>query len=250
MKWIRSIKENLTWKSGLRLAGFLIFLGICIGGFIASTLTGITVKFLDWVDSIGYWGYLFFIIAFIIMGFPFAYGYTILGLGVGFLYHIWKGTLIMAIGTNIGSALSFFFCRKILRTYIENQIRSSTKLYAIFLSIGDHGFKISLLLRFVPIPFGIQNAIMAISTVDFYKYVIGTFIGLLPEQVVITYFGSTLNKLSNVVSGEDFNTTEKVLLAIQLFMVVVLMIVLAYIGRKALQRITREQEAKMLLEKK
>jgi len=240
-EWIRNISRETVIRSLL----FLFFIGVCIGGFIVCTVEGVTVKFLDWVGSIGYWGYFFFILAFILIGFPFAYGYTILGLGVGFLYHIVIGTIIMAIGTNIGSALSFWACRKLLNTWIETKIEASPKLSAIFHSIGDHGFKIALLLRFIPIPFGIQNAIMGISSVTFIRYAIGTFIGLLPEQIVITYFGSTLNKLSNVISGDvHLGKTEKILLIVQLVMIVVLMGVLTYIGRRALQKMTKENEEK------
>eukprot|EP01089_Gocevia_fonbrunei_P008590 TRINITY_DN2028_c0_g1_i3.p1 TRINITY_DN2028_c0_g1~~TRINITY_DN2028_c0_g1_i3.p1 ORF type:complete len:179 (+),score=2.77 TRINITY_DN2028_c0_g1_i3:116-652(+) len=166
--WVRSISKETIIRSLL----FLAFIGLCVGGFVVCTVEGFTVKFLDWVGSIGYWGYFFFIIAFIFIGFPFAYGYTILGLGVGFLYHILVGTLIMAIGTNIGSTIAFWSCRKLLNSWIETKIEASPKLSAIFHSIGDHGFKISFLLRFIPIPFGLQNAIMGISSVSFIRYAV------------------------------------------------------------------------------
>eukprot|EP01090_Pellita_catalonica_P011417 TRINITY_DN2306_c0_g1_i2.p1 TRINITY_DN2306_c0_g1~~TRINITY_DN2306_c0_g1_i2.p1 ORF type:complete len:187 (-),score=37.58 TRINITY_DN2306_c0_g1_i2:11-571(-) len=89
----------------------------------------------------------------------------------------------------------------------------------------------------------IQNAIMATSTVSFHRYFIGTFFGSIPEQVILAYFGTTLRKLSDIVKG-DVTWEQKAMFGAQVLFVVILLVVVTYIGKKALNSVTAEQVAK------
>eukprot|EP01088_Endostelium_zonatum_P020468 TRINITY_DN756_c0_g1_i2.p1 TRINITY_DN756_c0_g1~~TRINITY_DN756_c0_g1_i2.p1 ORF type:complete len:332 (-),score=72.78 TRINITY_DN756_c0_g1_i2:9-1004(-) len=240
------LKEyGITTGAIVRFVLFCTFLTVCIVGVAICTAEGWTVKFLDWVQSLGWWGYIIFYFTFALMAFPFAYGYTIFGLGAGFLYGIWVGTLIMVLGTNSGSVVSFLGCRLLFRSYIENTVRANPKLLAIFNAIGEHGFKIAFMLRFIPIPFGVQNAIMSISSVTLIRYVIATALGLLPEQIIIVYLGTSLNSLSGAVSGDSMGAGKIIILVVQIVAACLLLVIFIYIGKKALKNITKEEEAKL-----
>jgi len=221
----------------------VLVIALCVVGFVVCVVLGYVNTFLEWVAGLGWWGNILMAIAFALMAFPFVFGYVVLGLGAGLLYNLWLGTATICIGSNIGACLSFFACRQFGRKWIEKKIENSPKLKAIFESIGDNGFKISFLIRFIPIPFGIQNAMLSVSSVPYWKFGLGTFMGLLPEQVAIVFVGKTLKEVNDVIHHKaSFGTPEKVIFALDAVMIVVLSVVLFFIGRKALQKVSAKVE--------
>ncbi|KAL6076595.1 hypothetical protein QOT17_002717 [Balamuthia mandrillaris] len=196
------------------------------------------------VAKLGIWGRVIFVVAFVVVAFPFVTGYVVLALGSGFLYGIWQATLIMVVGANIGACLAFFACRKLLRGWTLRQVRKSAKLSAIFDALGENGLKIAFLIRFVPVPFGLQNMVLASSAaIPFWRFMLGTALGLLPEQVAGAYFGKTARKLSDIIDGKmELGTTQKVLLGVDAAMVVLLIVVIVYVGRRALKTLSTRQQ--------
>jgi len=64
--------------------------------------------------------------------------------------------------------------------------------------------------RFTPIPFGLQNAIFAISGIPFGHFAAATWLGLLPEAVMWNYFGYAAKTLSDLLSKKTkIGTTQK-----------------------------------------
>eukprot|EP01090_Pellita_catalonica_P011987 TRINITY_DN2504_c0_g1_i3.p2 TRINITY_DN2504_c0_g1~~TRINITY_DN2504_c0_g1_i3.p2 ORF type:complete len:294 (-),score=41.45 TRINITY_DN2504_c0_g1_i3:864-1745(-) len=244
MSWFKKVADFARGNKKLlaKALGLLVFLGICIAGFVVLSVLGYTSKFLDLVDDIGYWGYLLFIVAFIAMGMPFLFGYSVLGLAAGFLYYIYIGTALMYVGTNIGAWIAFFGCRYLFRKSLIEEIEKNAKINAVFMAINEHALKLSLLIRYVPgLPWGMQNAVMAVSVVPFWKFALGTAIAVLPEQVVITYFGSTIRSLSEIASGERGGTKEYILLAVEGAIAILFLVMVVIISRRALKKMTAEQ---------
>ena len=73
---------------------------------------------------------------------------------------------------------------------------TSTGLKALINAVdGVNGMRVVCLARLTPIPFGIQNAVFAISVLPRWKYVAASMLGLLPGQIIEAYIGSSLKNL-------------------------------------------------------
>ena len=121
--------------------------------------------FLNWLQEAPlYETLIVFFILFTIVAFPIAFGYLILNVAAGYVYGFWWGMLVVILSVAMGFTISFFVCRTFLRDTINRQIKSS-KLATAFVRIveGKRGFKVILLARLTPVPFGIQNSILAVS---------------------------------------------------------------------------------------
>ncbi|XP_050080343.1 protein pangolin, isoforms A/H/I/S-like isoform X1 [Anopheles maculipalpis] len=68
---------------------------------------------------------------------------------------------------------------------------------------GPRAFKIVLFARLTPIPFGLQNTIFGISSVNTRSYHTGTVIGLLPAQTINVYLGSKLRSIHEVLNDHN-----------------------------------------------
>ena len=54
---------------------------------------------------------------------------------------------------------------------------------------GKHAFKLVLLSRLTPLPFGLMNAFFAVSEVSNCDYILASVLGLLPTQAINAYIG-------------------------------------------------------------
>lgn len=68
---------------------------------------------------------------------------------------------------------------------------------------GPRAFKVVLLARLTPIPFGLQNTIFGVSNVHRLSYYLGTMIGLFPAQFINVYIGSSLRSMHEVFSNHS-----------------------------------------------
>lgn len=68
---------------------------------------------------------------------------------------------------------------------------------------GPRAFKVVLLARLTPIPFGLQNTIFGVSHVHRNSYYLGTIIGLFPAQLINVYIGSSLRSMHDVFTNHN-----------------------------------------------
>ena len=117
-------------------------------------------------------GLVIFFLLFTVVSFPMIWGYLLLNVGIGYIYGVAQGLLIVIVcatgGTLIAHIVLVRFCHNCLRTKIANYG------VAAFVALVDseRGFKVIILSRLTPVPFGLQNGIFAVSsrsliTVDF-----------------------------------------------------------------------------------
>jgi len=150
-----------------------------------------------------------------------------LALSAGALYGIVLGTITISIGSTLGACLTFWASRVLARKWVERKIKQ-TKEFRLFqlLLKGDNQILVTFLVRLAPIPFGLQNSFFALTSITFREYVISTFIGLLPCQVLWTQLGTTLRNFSKISSGElELSFWQKMSLFLQ---VAILFALVAY----------------------
>jgi len=214
---------------------------LVIGGFMGlffATRSGIGMLitiFLEWVQSIGVWGYLMFIVMFLLVSFPIILGgYVPLTLGAGAIYGTVMGTITVSYSSTIGACIAFYICRAFTRSWVERKLKDTTE-YRVFLHLlqSKHNKVVPVLARLSPIPFGLQNSFFALTDISFRAYLLSTWVGLLPFQIIWCHFGTTLRNLSKIGSGEmELTAWQKVSVLSQVLLSFLLGGYFWYLSRK------------------
>jgi uncharacterized membrane protein YdjX (TVP38/TMEM64 family) len=100
------------------------------------------------------------------------------------------GVLGAVTGIGLGATAGFFLSRSFLRKDIAERLRRHPKFRAIDLAIEEEGWKIVVLLRLCPIPFGLANYFYGLTAIRFQPYLWTTFIGSLPSVLLFCQLGS------------------------------------------------------------
>jgi uncharacterized membrane protein YdjX (TVP38/TMEM64 family) len=210
-------------------------------GLFGLPVNDYVVRFLDWVDSMGVWGPVFLAAAYVIACVLFVPGW-ILTLGAGFLFGLVRGTIAVSLGSVLGATLAFLIGRGLLRDWIEKRMGTYPRFQTVDRAIGREGFKIVLLLRLSPLfPFNLMNYALGLTKVSTRKYVLASWIGMLPVTIVYVYIGSALKSLSEVAAGTPRDsTTRTTLFVVGLLMTFVATIVITRVANRALNAVVEE----------
>ena len=101
---------------------------------------------------------------------------------------------------------------------------------------GPQAFKIVVLARLTPVPFGLQNAVFSVSNLTFHRYILASVLGLLPTQTLNVYMGSTLRSMEEVLSNSDHLLAGWVILLVQLALTVLVGVLIVRGARQELDR--------------
>lgn len=108
--------------------------------------------------------FLSFICCFTIVSFPVTVGYLILIITSGYLFGVIKGLATVVLGANIGSAIAHGTIKSLQnRLPIQRLLKNDIGRAILRVIAGPRAFKVVLLARLTPIPFGLQNTIFGVS---------------------------------------------------------------------------------------
>ena len=148
--------RRLSWP----LVVFLI-----IGVVLVLLGRGHLLELLKWLERMPWLESIFvFAILFTLVSFPFGFGYIILNMMAGYLYGFFRGQAIVMVSVSVGFSVAFILCRSWLKDYARGIVNSNALQAVLRVVEGPHGFKVILLTRFTPIPFGLQNVLFAVSS--------------------------------------------------------------------------------------
>jgi uncharacterized membrane protein YdjX (TVP38/TMEM64 family) len=186
MKQAQAKTLHLNWKWVLALA--------LIIGLVAlarmSDLGELLRSALQWIHSLGPWAPVVFILAYILACVFFVPG-SLLTLGGGFLFGVWRGLIYVSIGATLGATCAFLVGRYLARGWVSRQIEKNEKFKAMDEAVAREGWKIVLLIRLSPIfPFNLLNYAFGITRVSLGAYFLASWIGMLPPTVMYVYIGS------------------------------------------------------------
>lgn len=121
-------------------------------------------------------------------------GAAIATLTGGFLFGTWAGTAINITGATTGAVLIFLAARMGLGDRLKNKMETSDGMIAkIKNGIDENQWSMLFFIRLVPaVPFFVANLIPAFLSVPLYRFVVSTFIGIIPGSVVYTSVGAGL----------------------------------------------------------
>src|SRR5437016_11041252 len=146
-------------------------------------------SFNDWVGQMGIAGIFIFIGVYAVATVLMAPG-SILTIGAGFAFGLWKGFLAVSTGATFGASLAFLVARFIARDKIEAIAKRNETFRKIDNAIGKEGAKLIFLLRLSPvIPFNLSNYFYGLTGVRFWPYVVASWIGMIPGTFLYIYIG-------------------------------------------------------------
>lgn len=151
------------------------------------------------------------------------------------------GLLTSALGIILGAASGYFLSRLFLRKDVADQLKGRPTFKAIDQAIAEEGWKIVLLLRLCPIPFGLANYLYGLTAIPFLPYLITTFLGAVPGLLLFSHLGSAGKAGLQALASGNLNKGggEIALLGLSLAATIVLVVLLPRIARRALEKRTK-----------
>src|SRR5437016_13875175 len=160
-------------------------------------------SFNDWVGQMGIAGIFIFIGVYAVATVLMAPG-SILTIGAGFAFGLWKGFLAVSTGATFGASLAFLIARFIAREKIEAIARRNETFRKIDNAIGKEGAMLIFLLRLSPvIPFNLSNYFYGLTGVKFWPYVLASWIGMMPGTFLYVYIGTAGKAAASVAAGGE-----------------------------------------------
>ncbi|KAL2216003.1 hypothetical protein M432DRAFT_123707 [Thermoascus aurantiacus ATCC 26904] len=130
------------------------------------------------------------------VSFPPLVGWSTFGTVSGFIFGIWKGWLLYASATVVGSTCSFIVSRTILSRFVKRLMEHDKRFTALALTLKYDGLKLLCMIRLCPLPYSICNgAVSTFPTVHPLMYGLATAI-VTPKLLVPAFIGSRLRVLS------------------------------------------------------
>ena len=112
----------------------------------------------------------------------------------GFIFGKWIGTFIAAFGLSIGALTLYLFGNYFFKDLIKEKFLD--KFSNLEEKFKKREFTFFLIYRFVGgIPFQIANLLPVLFNVSAKNYLIGTFLGIIPQIFIMVSLGSGLEKI-------------------------------------------------------
>src|SRR6059058_2847955 len=183
----------------------VVLIAIVVALFVAMKFLPVRewlTNFNNWVGQMGAVGIFIFIAVYAVATVLLAPG-SILTIGAGFAFGLWKGFLAVSVGATLGASLAFLIARFIARDKVEAIARRNEKFRKIDNAIGKQGAKLIFLLRLSPlIPFNLSNYFYGLTAVKFWPYVLASWIGMMPGTFLYVYIGTAGKAAVSAAGGE------------------------------------------------
>ena len=123
-----------------------------------------------------------------------------MGMAAGLFFGFALGWSGLMVGCAAGATINFLISRHFARAYVTRKLGNNVKFRVIEKAIEQGGWKIIVLLRFVPIPFGLANYCYGLTPIAFWPYFGATLIAVAGPNALFAWMGSTFNgALSDLV---------------------------------------------------
>lgn len=132
-------------------------------------------------------------------------GATVTTLTGGFLFGIWPGTLINMVGATLGATGIFLAVRFGLGRGLAARLDSSGgRVARIKRGLDRNQWSMLFFIRLAPvIPFFAANLLPALLNVPLRRFVVSTFLGILPGALIYTSVGSGLGSVLESDTAPD-----------------------------------------------
>ncbi|MFQ3236881.1 MAG: putative membrane protein YdjX (TVP38/TMEM64 family) [Paraglaciecola sp.] len=195
------------------------------------------LKFFDWLKTIGFWAPLLFILIDMLLVICLLPG-ILFTLAAGFLFGPLIGTICVLVATTLGAVSAFLISRHLFNEGVKNYLRNHKKLKVVNDELVDEGWKFILLTRLMPFfPLKLSNYFFGATNYTTADFVMGTFLGIIPNTFFIVYLGSLAADLSMLASGELLRSPNA--WGFYVFAFTFLLIMVAYVTKHAQRALLR-----------
>ena len=150
-----------------------------------------------WVEQRGAWGCVIFIAAYAVATVLFFPG-SLMTIGAGLAFGLWRGFAVVSAGATLGAALAFLVARYFIRSRVEKSAQDNPKFAAMDEAIGRAGWKMVALLRLSPLlPFNLSNYLYGVTKIGFWPYLAASWVGMLPGTFLYVYLGAAGKEASS-----------------------------------------------------
>ncbi len=157
-------------------------------------------RFAAWVDGLGIWGPVVFMLGYIVATVGFVPG-SLLTLSAGAIFGLARGVAIVFVAASIGAIAAFLVSRYVARGAVEARLEDNDRFAAIDRAVAQQGLKIVTLLRLSPVfPFNLLNYALGLTQVSLRDYALACF-GMLPGTLLYVYYGKLAGDVAALASG-------------------------------------------------
>jgi uncharacterized membrane protein YdjX (TVP38/TMEM64 family) len=184
----------------LRPLLFLIFLSAVI---IILKFSGAADKLIgvrEWLQGIGFWGPLVFVLIYILAVILALPGSAITIAGATLFGSFW-GVVLVSIASTIGASIGFLISRYLARDFILRKFAQNEKFLKLDRMTEEHGEMVVAITRLIPIfPFNVLNYGFGLTGVSLRTYVFWSWLCMLPGTIL--YVVGTDTILSGISEGK------------------------------------------------
>ena len=184
----------------LRPLLFLIFL---LGIIIILKFSGAADKLIyvrEWINGLGFWGPLVFILIYILAVILALPGSAITIAGATLFGSVW-GVVLVSIASTIGASICFLISRYLARDFILRKFAQNEKFLKLDRMAEEHGAIVIAITRLIPIfPFNVLNYGFGLTGVPLRTYVFWSWLCMLPGTIL--YVVGTDTILSGISEGK------------------------------------------------
>ncbi len=226
------------WPIGRLAVGLLTLVALVVLGRQAG---GYLPAFVTWVNGLGVWGPIVFVVGYIAAAVAFLPG-SILTLAAGAIFGIVKGTVFVFVGATLGAAAAFLVARHLARGAVEKKLIGNERFAAIDRAVAEQGRKIVFLVRLSPVfPYNLLNYALGLTQIRFVDFVVAS-IGMIPGTLLYVYYGKLAGDVAALAGGAAVqrDTGYYVVLVLGLVATIVVTTIVTRIAREALKEATGE----------
>lgn len=117
---------------------------------------------------------------------------SLLTIAGGAIFGVLAGSIVVAAGATLASALAFLIARTIGRRRLQRLIDADPRYRAVDRAIEKEGARIVFLVRLAAVfPFTLMNYLFGLTSVRFLPYLAATAVGILPGTLAFVTIGAT-----------------------------------------------------------
>ena len=170
---------------------------------------------------------------------------SVLTIGGGWLFGFMEGLVVVSLSSTLAASCSFLIGRYLARAWVEGKISEDRRYRSLDRAIGERGFFVVLLTRLSPLfPYNLLNYAWGISSVRISRYVLASWIGMIPGTLLYVYLGaaaSDISQLFSVAPGKGFG--QEWLFIVGLAATAVLVVFIARLATKSLNQVMEKGNA-------
>lgn len=182
------------------MAGALVLVVLIVAVVIGPAEAWLRIG-IDWIEGLGAVGGVVFAGIYVVATVLFVPG-LFLTIGAGILFGVVWGTVVVSAASTTGALLAFLIGRYLARDAVRDRVEDYPRFQAIYRAIGEDDFKVVLLTRLVPLfPFNLLNYAFGLTNVSWRRYVVASWLGMLPATIAYVYAGAAAGTVARGVAG-------------------------------------------------